>query len=419
VFTILMAALALAPRALLDEVVASSPEVAQARAAVMAERARVPAASALPDPTLSLGMTNERFDAITLGQSEMSNVSIALSQPLPWPGKRDLRGQVASLDEKRADAALRRAVLDAEARANRAYVQLALARGQLELLADQEQLWMQAGRAARARYEAGQAPQSDLLRAQIERARLQQKKRALQADADTALAELNRLRARPFDEALPTPGLADAPEPQLPAESDAQADAQQRSPELQLAMLGAAQSQKRADLAHRERYPDFAVSAAVMPRGSLPAMWQVGVSVGLPFFSGLRAADGMHDRVESESKAADAVKQQLRLRTHERLLALAALADNNRRYRGELLVLSAATARSALAQYEAGRLPFSVVLDALTGYVADRTSFLESLAGALLVSVAQQQLSLDSAAAAPAPQAPTPSSAPARSMNGM
>ena len=261
---------------------------------------------------------------------------------------------------------------------------------------------MQAEHAARARYEAGQAPQADLLRAQMERARLQQKKRALLADADAALAGLNRLRARPFDEPIATPGLADAADPPLPAEEAAQLDAQERSPELQLALLGAAQSQKRADLAQRERYPDLAVSAAVMPRGGLPAMWQLGLSVGLPLFAGRLAAEGAGARVESDARAAEAVRQELRLRTHERLLSLAALADNNRRYRGELLVLSAATARSTLAQYEAGRVPFSAVLDALAGYVADRTAFLESLASAQLVGVERQQLGLDAAAIAPA-----------------
>jgi len=382
---------------LLEEAVAASPEVAQARAAVLGESAHVPQAGAFPDPTLTLGIQNDGFDRIKVGEAETSFYNVMITQPVPWPGKRGLRESIATLEQRRAQARLQRTLLDLEGRVRRAYLALVLVDARLELLQEQERLWMQAEHAARARYEAGQTPQSDLLRAQLERARLQQQRWALEADSIGAVAELNRDRARPLDEPIRGRAkLAQTPDPQVASHAEAQRDAEERSPELQLSLLGAEQSARRVDLARRERWPDLAVTAAVMPRGSLEPMWQLGVSVGLPIFSrrGSAVEESEQRRAGAEQGAA-AVRQVLQLRTHHRLLTLAALNRTNQQYRSQILVLSAAAVRSTLGQYEVGRVPFAAVLEALSGYVGDRTSYLASVGEAQLVAIAQRELSLE------------------------
>ena len=401
---------------LLDDAAAANPEVAQARAAVEAESARIPQAGALPDPSLSLGIQNDGFRRINIGTMDTSFFSIQLTQPLYWPGKRGLREAVATLEKRRSEARLGRAVLDLEGRVRRAYLGLLLVRAQIDLLAEQEQLWLQAEQTARALYESGQVPQSDLLRAQLERARLQQRRWALDAELSTRLAEPNRLRVRPLDEPVQTSArLADTPDPADLAEAAAQQDALERSPEILLSTLGVEQAGRRLDLARKEKLPDFAVSAAIMPRGGLEPMWQVGFSIGLPIFAGSkqnRAVDESAHRQIGEAQGAEALRQILRLRTHERLTTLLALNRTNQQYRSQILVLSAAAARSTLSQYEVGRVPFASALEALSGYISDRTSYLGSIADAQLIAIAQKEVSLD----------PVPSlgggSGPAGSMGG-
>ena len=384
---------------LLDQAAAASPEVAQSRAAVKAETARVPQAGALPDPTLSLGIQNDGFRRINIGVMDTSYLNIQLTQPLPWPGKRGLREQVAALEQQRSSARLGRAELDLEGRVRRGYLALLLARGQIDLLAEQEQLWLQAEQTARARYESGQVPQSDLLRAQLERARLQQRRWALDAELSTRIAELNRLRARPLDQPVPTSArLADAADPPVLPEAEAAQDAEKRSPELQLSALGVEQAGRRLELARKERLPDFAVSAAVMPRGGLEPMWALGLSVGLPIFAGRkqdRAVDEGAQRQIGEAQGAEALRQVLRLRSRERLATLSALNRVNQQYRSQVLVLSAASARSTLSQYEVGRVPFASALEALAGYVGDRVTYLGSVADAQLIAIAQREVSLE------------------------
>ena len=386
-------------RKLLEEAAAASPEVAQARASVEAEGARIPQAGALPDPSLMLGIQNDGFKRIAIGSAETSYFLIQATQAFPFPGKRGLREQVANLEQLRAEARLARVALSLEAEVRLAYLASLLAREQLALLGELQSFWLQADAAARARYESGQAPQSDLLRAKLERASLEQRRWLLEADVANRLAAINRLRVRPLDEPLATParinGLGDPAAGPLEL---AVQDAEERSPELRLAQLGFDQAGRRVELARKELFPDFSVSAAVMPRGSMEPMWQVGLSVSVPLWAHRKqrkAIDENQVRQVAEAQGQEAIRQVLRLRVRERMTLLAALVRSNQQYRDSLLPLADATTRSTLAQYEVGRLPFAAVLEALGSYVANRGSALASIAEAWRVVIAQREVSLE------------------------
>jgi outer membrane protein TolC len=381
-------------RKLIDESLAASPEVAAARAVVAAEDARVPQSSAPPDPTLSVGVQNDGFTHISIGTAETSFVSVALTQPLYWPGKSAAREQVATLEVRRARARLSRVELDVEVRARRALLELQLVRGQLALLAEQQALWVPAEAVARARYEAGQVPQSDLLRAQLERARLEQRAWTLRAQENARLIEIARLRGQPPADS-PAPLLSAQPELEAPSDAAALEDAVARSPELLLARLSAEQAGARTELARKEQLPDMAVTAGVMVRGAIEPMWQVGFSVGLPAWSDRKqrlAVVESQQRAIADAQTAESVLRALRAATGARQELLRALVRTSARYRNGLLVLSEASARSALAQYEVGRLPFASVLEALSALLTDRAGQLEALAEQRRVAIAQREL---------------------------
>ena len=94
--------------ALLQEAIQRNPDLAEARSLVAASRERIPQAKALPDPSLSLGLQNDGFHGLQVGKMPTSYYQIMVTQPLPWPGKRDARGKVAALGVRVQDAALAR-----------------------------------------------------------------------------------------------------------------------------------------------------------------------------------------------------------------------------------------------------------------------------------------------------------------------
>lgn len=384
---------------LVDESLAARPELRQAEAVARAQRERVPQAGALPDPVLSIGIQNDGFQGIQVGKMPSSYYQFMLSQGIPWPGKRGLRTDVARISADASGVAVSRARLGTEADVRRAYTDLLLARDRLDLLKQLEDLWTTSTGVARSRYEAGEAPQSDVLRAQLELNRLRQRRFALEAQARTAVQSLNRLRSRPVDEPIATDAhLRDANLPALPSEEPAMADALARSPELEEARLGTAQATAALALARRDRYPDLGVSVGVMDRGALDPMWQAAVSIGLPIWSSRkqgRAVAESEARAQASTRGAEATAQLLRLRVAERRAAYAALLDTVRLYRDGLLVQSRATTESTLAQYRVGKVTFASVLEANAGYIADEDGFLGAVADAERIAIAAEEVSLD------------------------
>ena len=387
-------------RGLVKQAMEKRPELAQARAQIVAEQERAPQSRALPDPTLSLAIQNDGFGSIQLGKMETSWISIMASQTFPWAGKRGLRSELAGLGTREAEADLRRVLLSVAAEVERAYLDLLLVRDQLGLLTTLESLWEQAEGLARARYETGEGAQSDLLRAQLQRNRLRQQRWALQAQERGRIVVLNRLRGHSLTEPIATTRtLADLPDPALPDPEQAATVAEAESPEIRKALLAGDQAGRRVELAEKERWPDLTVSAGVMPRGGdFPTMWQAGFAFNLPVWSAQkqsRAVTENRARGEVARNGAEAIRQLLRQRIHERLAALGALVEANHLYRSGLLIQSEATVASTLSQYQVGRVTFASVLEALSGYVADVNGFFDSVVAVQRIAIAEREISLD------------------------
>ena len=379
---------------LLQEALGHNPDVARDLALQEAERERIPQAKALPDPSLTLGLQNDGFKAIQVGKMETSYYQLVLTQPFPWPGKRGLRGELASLGVEAFRSQADRTRLTLAADVKRAYFGLLLVRGQLGLLDQQTLFWRQAGEITRVRFEAGQGAQVDLLRAQLEQTRIRQARLGLQSQERGLLAALNRLRSAPPASPISTVSrLEELPLQAAPAVNWVER-AEKESPELQAALVGVRQAERSLDLARRDRYPDFAVSAGVMPRGSLDPMWYAGVSISLPLWSGQkqkRAVSEQELRRRAQGSQAESVRNLLAQRIQERTAQGEASSETLRLYKEGLLVQSEASFRATLAQYEAGRAPFVSVLEALNGWIADQGGFLQALAQALAIQIAQEE----------------------------
>jgi cobalt-zinc-cadmium efflux system outer membrane protein len=387
--------------ALIQQAWASRPELAQARSRLEAQRERVPQVGALPDPTLTLGLQNDGFRAIEIGRMETSWGILMASQTFPWLGKRGLRSELASLEARAARADLARVELSLRAEVERGYLDLLVVRGQLELLGRLRALWSQAEGVARARYEAGEGAQTDILRAQLESTRLRQRWIGLAAEERRRLAVINRVRGAPLDATLPTPrSAADLPDPPLPEAAEAFTEAEARSPELERARIALRQAERRSELADKEAIPDPTLTLGIMPRGGpFEPMWQATVSLPLPVWASRKQSRALAENralQRASSEGLEAVRQLLRQRLAERRALIAAARETNELFRRGLLVQSEATVASALAQYQVGRLTFAAVLEALQGYVADQGSFLDSIASAQRLAIAERELSLES-----------------------
>ena len=122
-----------------------------------------------------------------------------------------------------------------------------------------------------------------------------------------------------------------------------------------------------------------------MNRGGLDPMWQAGVGVGVPLARGRRRA--ALAQAESELRGAEARAQAVEppaavCAPQERLAQLEAGAADHRPVRAGHRAPGRITVEAAIASYQAGRVPFVTVLEALTTLYADRGTLVRLLAGA-------------------------------------
>jgi len=379
---------------LVSEALAANPDVLAAQQALAASRERVAQARALPDPMLSVGYTNDGWSP-SLGQQQMTTLAFTASQDLPFPGKRGLRGDIASREADQVEQQLARARLRVAADVKRAYYGLVLARELQTLTRELRETWRETEAVVRARYAAGLGAQQDVLRVQVELTRVEQSEAEQAAEADIRLAELNRLLARPPDSPIETSGKLtlrplDRPVPEVVEQARAV------SPELASARLAVERGRLVLALAQKEYKPDFALQAGYMNRGRLDPMWQAGVGVTLPLQRQRRAAAVAEAAAlaDGSKRLVESVELQLRYRTQERFTRLKSTERIAELYDKGIVPQDRMSVEAALANYQTSRVPFVTVLEALTTLYADQWTLARLLADHARLAASLEEASL-------------------------
>ncbi len=383
---------------LVAEALEKTPDIAAARAGVEAARRRIEPARTLPDPTGSFTYQNDGR-SLSLGSAEGSFVGLMLSQPLPWPGKLSLAGRVAESEAKEVSAGLlSRTALSIEARVRTAWYDLALARAIDRLIDERRETARLLEETTRDRYEAGLAVQQDVLRAQVERSRIDELKAGQRAAITSRLAELNRLLGRSQDAAVETTEAL-PPVNAVPETTEIIASALTRSPEAAAARQRIETGRLRVEIAKKNFLPDFVVSGGSMYRGSfeMGPMWQAGVSISLPIWVNKRQQNQLAEaqaRVAEQAAQTDVVARELEVRTRERVAQLQTANDVATLYDARIVPLDQLSYESALASYQAGKVPLITVFDAVNALYGDRANYLGRLAEAAKWRVAIDESSL-------------------------
>lgn len=352
-----------------------SPELESRYQQWRAVVARVPQASALPEPQLSLGLMLDEVDRST----EYMGERYAISQLFPWFGTRGLREDMA-LEEAHAEARrFEAARLELVERVTRAWFEYAwlhqaaaTARENLALMARFESV-------ARMRYRVGEVSQADVNRAQVELGRLDEQWRSLQDRLGPAAAALNAELGRPAHAILPAAPAAPSrlPLEPLPEHDDDHwiAMARAHSPTLAGARHAAARETHAVELAQRRYYPDFTLGVEYARGGGTRMARMDGggrdsvagmVSISIPIRH--RSYDAGVQEARARQQAASRAVQSRELALEAEVKeALFAYRDSRRKvelYGGSLLPKARQSLASTEAAYRTGEAGFTDLVDA-------------------------------------------------------
>ncbi|MEW6163946.1 MAG: TolC family protein [Pseudomonadota bacterium] len=356
------------------------PEFAALRAEADAAAARVGPAAALADPMLRTELrdfTNEggvnAGGGANLLPARIGGARYTLSQSLPWFGKRDLRGDIATAG---ADAARNRAAagwVELAWRIKQTYAQHHLHMASLRYGRENLALLDQLERIAQARYANGLAPQQDVIRAQTERTALQSELVLLEGDNEQSAARILALLGLPEQggqtggvRLLPPERLRALPPPAALARTALETRLADRNPRLAADAAGIAAADKSRELAWRNRYPDFNVGLSANQVRDRVASWDLMVEINIPL---------QQERRREQEREAERMLDAAKLRRastlnqalsdlNESLVALRAARRVEDLVATSLLPQAELTLQAALAGYETGKVDFAAVLDA-------------------------------------------------------
>lgn len=345
---------------LVSGVLTANPQLEVVQAIWQATNSRIEQVSALDDPMLSHSLA-----PLTIGnrQSGFSQNTV-ISQKLPWPGKLRLQAEAAAFDAEAAheNIGTLRVLLTATAKtlfANWYYIHQAI-----EVNGINRSLLTEFHDIALDHYATGLASKQDALRAEVEIALLDHQKIALQRERRTLLARLNTLLNRLPDASLPPPSNL-SPELLLPKPAALQEIALQSRPDLRELAARIKASKTRGDLAEKDFYPDFKLSAGYNN------FWRqdeqrfiVGVEVNLPLDQDKRQAaqDEAHARIkQAEWQHIDRIAK---IREDVQIAYELTVESQHiyRLHQNKLLPLADETLKAALADYRSGSGDFLTLI---------------------------------------------------------
>lgn len=357
------------PGAVAAAVLRANPEIQAIEETISSLEHAVPQAGVWPDPMASVEDSNVPLDEPYPGGHPMAGLQLRLQQTVPFPGKTAARTAVAASRVTAARESLAERRNRLAGTAQDLYHQLALVR-QLRVVTGQHvALVGELLGVVRARYEAGGAPQHDLLQLQVLRARLEddledlgRKEREL---LGVLLATLHLPPETPVETPESTP-LTPAP-PALGALVERADRERPLLRELASQAETAALSARRAEV---EKRPDVTLWAGW--RWRRPAgqdagvdLYSAGVSIPLPWFWNDRrwGALARQERARERSLASERTARldEIRGRLDAALARWRRASDKARVYEEELVPEQERTLASALASYRVGRTDFSTL----------------------------------------------------------
>jgi cobalt-zinc-cadmium efflux system outer membrane protein len=270
---------------LIEEGINNNPDLLASYHNWQADLAKVPQAGALPDPQLSFNLLNMPVNTFDFNQEPMTGKQIALMQMFPFPGKQGLREDIAQSNADVSKAKNQELKNQLVKNIKQTYYDLFFIDQSIVTVQKNTGVLQDFIHIAESKYTVGKGLQQDVLKAQVELSKLEEKAINLQQKRQAITARLNALLNRPAGTPL---GKTVAPKldslnmdlPQLEELAD------KNRPLIQAWASILSQNKKKVSLAKKDYLPDFKLAVAYTQRDQL----ENGMG-GVDFLSALVTVD--------------------------------------------------------------------------------------------------------------------------------
>lgn len=368
---------------LVAEAERANPELRAAAFELRAAAERIRPAGSLPDPVINFGQMNvgNITPFTTLGEEMMSRAYVGFTQEFPFYGKRGLREKMAAKETEGERWTYESARLRIVADLKTAYYDLFYWHQSLNTLNKNMDLLGKFSETAAALYRVGKGNQADVLRAQTELTRLQNRVEIAEQRKAIAEARINTLLNRAPDSPLAPP--APVEKASLDYSFEQLVDlALENFPLLRRHGELVEARQYARQLADKEKYPDFGLMFAYNNRGALRDIWAIGGTVRIPLYFSRKQK---HEILEAEARLAaaesryESTQAMLKFQVKDHYLAAITSERLLRLFEKTIIPQETLTLDATSASYEVGSLDFLSVIDSLIKLLNDELSYYEHL----------------------------------------
>jgi outer membrane protein TolC len=365
--------------AVVAQVLARNPTLAQMTAAYEAAAARYPQVTSLDDPMFGVSAAPGAWGSNTVD----GGYRLEASQKFPYPGKRSLRGANASAEARAAGNEVEDTRLQLAESAAAAFFDYFAVERALDVNRESLRLLEEFRQEAESRYKTGKAPQSDVLQAGVEIGRQRERRVTLERVREVAVARINTLIHLPPESPLPPPPKAARPPAAVPESAALREAALARRPDLRALADRIAAEQAAVELARKEFGPDVEVM------GAYDTFWQedplraqVGLRVNLPVRTTRRHAAVAEAQARVNQRQAELARliDRVNFEVQEAAAQVRESERVIRLYESEILPASDLNVKAARAAYTQGQIPFLTLVEAQRGAVELRDRYYDAVA---------------------------------------
>lgn len=329
----------------------------------------VPSVSSLPEPVFSYMYYVESVETRVGPQRQ----KFSLRQAFPWFGTLGARESVAEQEAWAAYRLFQEEKLRLAYRVRKAYSEyyllgrrIQIARSTLELLRGWESI-------SRTRFETGQSGRSDVVRIEIEIARLTDALRTLEDSKSSAAEDMRNALGAPDGTEIDFPG--DMPESAVIEPDTVMAAVLNGNPSILAIDHMIMREENALRLAGKSSWPDFSLGLDYIDTGPAldPEMpdsgkdpWMVSLSVKLPIWFGKNSAlkGEARARIEMNRYEKKDTEGELRARVEKVLVDYRDATSKTELFAGSLIPKAEESLAITLTEYEGGDADFLHVLDA-------------------------------------------------------
>jgi outer membrane protein TolC len=358
-----------------------NPQIKSLQDVTDAQKSRVSAEGALPDPLLGFSLKNVGLDRFSVGEEMMSGVGFFISQAFPFPGKLRLKSEIALKGALQAEERLKASRLLIVRQVKELYSRLFFYNRSLELLRKKKEVLENAFKAAEVKYSVGKGIQSDLFKAQVEISAIEEMTISMEQMLRVTEANINSLLDFPPERPLGVPleiefyelkaGLTELIE-----------EAKKNSPLLKEAELMVEENETEVKMAKKEFFPNFMVQAGKDFKGPIKDMYEIMVGFEIPLYQKRKQAKLLAESLSELSSSKNqylSMKNELNYMLQENFLMARTAGNLLKLYRERIIPQASLALESSLANYKVDKVDFLMLLSDINSLISYEMDYYKNL----------------------------------------